>query len=545
MHGLIMDFQLTLPAIVRRADALFGSVQIVSRLPDRSLHRIALRELLQRSRRLASALRHAGIKDGDRVGTLCWNHHEHLEAYFGIPAAGAVLHTLNLRLHPDELAYIINHAADRMLVVDATLLPLFETIRSKIGVDRVLVVAQGQPVPGDCIDYESFLGTGSDEVDGRDVGERQAAAMCYTTGTTGKPNGVLYSHRAIVLHSLASALTDVMAISERDTVVPVVPMFHANAWGLPFTCMMTGSKQVFPGPYLDPASLADLMAREKATLAAGVPTLWMGLLQLLDKDPDAYDLSALRALIVGGSAAPLAMIRGFYERHGLKIVHAWGMTETAPLGSISNLPPDVEHESIEAQYAVRAKQGRPAPFIEVRARGENGLVPWDGQSMGELEVRGAWVASAYYENDAAGDRFTDDGWFKTGDVVTIDPRGFIEIQDRAKDLIKSGGEWISSVALENALMGHPSVAEAAVVAVPHPRWTERPVAAVVLKEGQTATASDLRAFLAPHFANWWLPEDFVFLPSIPRSSAGKFLKSALRQQFRDRFGDNQGLRTVD
>jgi len=357
--------------------------------------------------------------------------------------------------------------------------------------------------------------------------------MCYTTGTTGKPKGVLYSHRALVLHTFAISLTGCMGIAEHDVVLPVVPMFHANAWGLPYAALMQGAALVLPGPHLDPASLVDLLERERVTITAGVPTIWMALLQFLDANPGTRDLSALRSMVVGGAAFPQALIEAFDKRHGLHVVHAWGMTEMAPLGTASHTPPDLAAAPDEERYRQRAKQGRPSPFVEIRARNEDGLVPWDGATMGELEVRGPWVAAAYYNRDDCGDQFTEDGWFKTGDIVTIDERATMSIQDRSKDLIKSGGEWISSVALESALMGHPAVAEAAVIPVASEKWSERPLATIVLKPGASVSPDDLRAFLALQFPKFWLPDAFEFIDAIPRTSAGKFLKSALRSRFKD------------
>jgi fatty-acyl-CoA synthase len=355
--------------------------------------------------------------------------------------------------------------------------------------------------------------------------------MCYTSGTTGRPKGVLYSHRAIAIHSLASTQSGTLGLMETDTVLPVVPMFHANAWGFPFTCTLIGAKQVLPGPHLDPQSLLDAFVSEEVTVTAGVPTIWLGILQALDASPSSWDLSRLRSMIVGGSAAPRAMIEDFEQRHGLHVTHAWGMTEMAPMGTVSELSSREQALPQDEQYAYRAKQGMPAPFVEIRARGPEGLVPWDGETMGELEVRGAWIASGYYDDDSQADRWSDDRWFATGDIVTIEPTGYIEIQDRSKDLVKSGGEWISTVALENALMGHPAVAEAAVIAVPDAKWDERPLAVVVLKDGATATPDELREFLAPHFAKWWLPDGFEFVPEIPKTAVGKFRKTALREQF--------------
>jgi fatty-acyl-CoA synthase len=534
VKGLMMDFQLTLPAIMRRAEQFFGAKEIVSRSPDRSLHRYTYAEFVRRAKQLALALRELGAQPSDRVATFCWNHHQHLEAYFGVPASGAVVHTLNPRLHQSDLSYIINHADDRIVLVDKSLLPVFEKIRPEIKVQHVVAISEDGSAPEGTLDYEQLL-AGMDEkwFEYPNFDEYQAASMCYTSGTTGRPKGVLYSHRAIALHSLGAAMADSLAIQESDVILPVVPMFHVNAWGLPFVATLVGAKQVFPGPYLDPPSLLELLQGERVTFTAGVPTIWLGILQALDKDPKAYDLSSIRAMAVGGSAAPLSIIRGFQERHNLKIVHAWGMTETTPLGTVANLPNDLRQASPEVQYDYRARQGTPVAFVEIRARGDAGLVPWDGETMGELEVRGPWVASAYYNSPGSEDRFTEDGWFKTGDIVTIDPRGSVKIQDRTKDLIKSGGEWISSVELENALMGHPAIAEAAVIAIPDPKWQERPLAVIVFKPGQSATPEELRAYLEPKFAKWWLPDSFEVVDQIPRTAVGKFLKSALREKFKD------------
>jgi len=533
MNGLMMDFPLTLNAIFRRAEQMFGSREVVWRAADKSIKRCIYADFTARARRLAQALRDLGVRPGDRVATLAWNHGPHLEAYFGIPLAGCVLHTLNLRLHPDELAYIVNHAGDRAVLVDESLLPLWDQVRPKVTVPTTIVFGATKPLAAGDLDCEQLIAAAAPLEGQADPDENDAVAMCYTTGTTGNPKGVLYSHRSIVLHTFALAIDHCMGIRETDVMLPVVPMFHANAWGMPFTAVMVGAKIVLPGPHLDPESIVDLFHRERVTITGGVPTIWMGVMAFLDANPGKYDLSAMRAMYVGGAAVPQSMIEAFEKKYGMTIYQAWGMTEMAPLGTVSRLPPGMAQESDAAKYACRAKQGRPAPFVEIRARGDESLVPWDGRTMGELEVRGPWIARAYYNRPDSADRFTDDGWFRTGDIVTIDKDANIQVQDRTKDLIKSGGEWISSVALECALMGHPAVAEAAVIPVPHPKWDERPLAAVVLKPGQKASPEELRAFLAPSFSKFWLPDAFEFVDAIPRTSAGKFKKSALRERFKD------------
>jgi fatty-acyl-CoA synthase len=537
MRGLMMDFQLTIPTILQRAESFFGHKQVVTRLPDRSIVRRPYTDVLDRAKRLAVVLTDLGVRPGDRVATLGWNTQHHLEAYLAIPSIGAVLHTLNLRLHCDDISYIVNDAEDKVLLLDASTLPIYEQFKARVRIRKAIVMS---PAPGDhgadLLDYETLIAAADPAryVEPR-LDEHDAAAMCYTSGTTGRPKGVLYSHRALMLHSLAQAARDCLGVSEQDVILPVVPMFHVNAWGLPFTCTMVGATQVFPGPFLDPDSLLELLVSERVTVTAGVPTVWMGLLQVLDKNPGKYDLSRVRAVVCGGSAASPALIRGLQERHGLSILHAWGMTEMTPLGTVCSVPSYLADAPFEEQLQYRARQGVPQALVEIRARTDEGFAPWDGKTMGELEVRGPWVASSYYHSEGPDDRFTKDGWFRTGDIVTIGERGCIELTDRAKDLVKSGGEWISTVALETALMGHPAVAEAAVIAVPHPKWDERPLAVVVLKPGQTATADDLRAFLAPNFAKWWLPDAIEFAQEIPRTSVGKFRKTTLRDRYREHY----------
>lgn len=534
MHGTMMNFPLTLAHVLDRAGRLYSDSQIVSRLPDKSLHRHRYRDFYRRTRALAGALQGLGLQKGDRVATLMWNHYAHLEAYLAIPCAGAVLHTLNLRLHPDDIAYIANHAGDRFLIVDDVLLPLLEKFKAQVNFERIFVVPlTGQAVPAGYDDYEKLLASAKSFAPPA-IDENDAAGMCYTSGTTGKPKGVVYTHRSIVLHSLATATVDCLGLSNRDVLCPIVPMFHVNAWGTPFTAAMVGATLAFPGPHLDAMSLLDLYESEKVTLSAGVPTIWMGMLQALQKEPKRWALQKNLRMVCGGAAAPESMIRAF-DQFGLRVIHGWGMTETSPLGAVNFIKRELDDLSADEQYAVRAKQGVPPPFVEVRTMSENGEAPWDGTSMGELQIRGPWVASGYHELPAEQDKWTNDGWFRTGDIAIMDAHGYIKIVDRIKDLVKSGGEWISSVDLENALVSHPAVQEAAVIGVPHPKWDERPLAVVVLKPGQTATAEDLRAHLAPRFAKFWLPDAVLFVDAIPKTSTGKMLKATLREQFHNHF----------
>jgi fatty-acyl-CoA synthase len=534
VKGLTSDYQLTLPAMLRRAEALYGPKEIVTRRPDKSFHRYTYADFVRRAKKLAVALGELGLEKSDRVATLAWNNYQHLEAYFGVPCSGMVLHTINPRLSPDDITYIMNHAEDRVLLIDETMVKLLDGFEDRVDLDHVFVLSADGSAPEGPESYEELL-SGADEerFEYPDFDEDDAAAMCYTSGTTGRPKGALYSHRAICLHSMASGMTGMLGIYERDVVLPVVPMFHVNAWGLPFVSTLVGAKQVLPGPHLDPESLLEALASEKVTVTAGVPTIFFGILRVLDENPEAYDLSSLRTMLIGGSAAPEGMIRAFRERHGLRVLHAWGMTETTPLGTVCNLSSQMDDLSEDEKYRVRAKQGLPGPFIELRARGEDGFAPWDGESMGELEVQGPWVSGAYFNTEEGSEKFTEDGWFKTGDIVTIDPDGYVEIQDRTKDLIKSGGEWISSVALENSLMAHDAVAEAAVVAIPHERWGERPLGVVVLKEGEDLTEDDLISHLAEEHPKWSLPDAIEFVDEIPHTATGKALKMELREQFKD------------
>lgn len=529
--GTMMDVPLTIDLFLDRAERLTGHVEIVSRRPDKSLHRTTYGAMAKRAKQLARALVGAGIRPGDRVGTLMWNHAEHLEAYFGIPLAGAVVHTLNLRLHPDEIAFIAMDAKDRFVIVDHVLLPLFEKVVAKAQFEKVIVVGGPNDVAGSGTGYEAFLATAKDDVQLPKLAEEDALGTCYTSGTTGQPKGVVYTHRSTVLHSVVSGLPDGLKLSRRDTLLPVVPMFHVNAWGLPFTATMVGAKLIMPGPHLDPVSLLELMDKERVTVAAGVPTIWLGIREVLDAKPGAFNLMKGLRMVVGGAAAPEQLIRDF-DRQGLELHHAWGMTETSPLGLGVIIPPELEGLSEDAKYKLRAKQGLPPPLVQIRVRNERGDVPQDGKTSGELMIRSPWVAAAYSTRNTP-ERWTEDGFFRTGDVANIDEHGYVQLTDRIADLIKSGGEWIPSQQVENALMGHPAVKEAAVIGVPHPKWSERPLAAIVLKPGATATAEALKDFLKPKFASFWVPDAYVFLESIPKTSAGKFKKTELRQQYRD------------
>ncbi len=530
--GRMMDFPLTLTYLLERARRYFPRTEIVSRQPDGTLHRQTWADTYSRTCKLAHALRRLGVKDGDRVATLAWNHNRHLEAYYAPPMMGATVHTLNLRLHPTEIAYIARHAEDSIVLVDRSLLPLLNQFLASVpSIRHVVVMADDGPTPEGMLDYEDLLAREPAEYDWPRLDENTAATICYTSGTTGNPKGVVYSHRSNVLHAFLVCLPDALGVTQRDVVMPVVPMFHANCWGLAHMCAGVGAKLVFPGPKLDPESLLDLMAKEGVTCAAGVPTIWIGILAQLDANPKKWDLSRLRQMMIGGSAVPPSMVEGFQKRHGLLVLHAWGMTETNPVGTVARLKKEFDGASEEEKLSLRASQGFAVPLFETRHAADDGRVlPWDGQTMGELEVRGPWVAASYL-GDEGEDRWTADGWFKTGDVVTIDGEGYVRICDRAKDVIKSGGEWISSVALENALMSHPAVLEAAVFAGRHPKWDERPIAAIVLRQGKQACDADLTKHLEGQFAKYWIPDAYVFVDQIPRTSTGKFLKIKLREAY--------------
>jgi fatty-acyl-CoA synthase len=528
----MMSYPLTLTQFLERAKRYFSKTEVVSRLADGRVHRQTWGDTYGRTCQLARALGRLGVKPGDRVATLAWNHHQHLEAYYAIPMMGAVVHTLNLRLHPNELEYIVRRAEDSIVLVDRSMLPLLDKfLRGLATVRHVVVMANDTSLEDGMLDYEALISAESPDFDWPLLDENSAATICFTSGTTGRPKGVVYSHRSHVLHAILTALPDQCGLTQRDVIFPIVPMFHANCWGLAHSAAMVGAKLVLPGPRLDAESLLTLMADERVTYAAGVPTICLGILAQLDSRPGQWNLSALRQMSVGGSAAPRAMIDGFAKRHGIEILHGWGMTELNPTGTMAGLKKELDDRTDAERSSCRASQGYAIPFMDLRHVDADGVVlPWDGASVGELQARGPWVASSYMGEEER-ERWTNDGWFKTGDVVTIDAHGYVRVCDRIKDVIKSGGEWISSVAIENELMAHPGVLEAAVFAAKHWKWDERPVAAIVLKEGARASEADLVSHLAGKFAKFWMPDAFVFMDQIPRTSTGKFLKSALRERF--------------
>ena len=534
MHGLMMDYPLTLDRIVEHAARLFPHKRIHTRRPDGGAHEYTYADLCRRSRRLAGALARLGVAPGDRVGTFAWNHHQHLEMYFGVPGAGAVCHTLNVRLFPGQLAWIVNHAEDRVVFVDAPVLPLFERVAGDIrGVEHYVLVNAPRDVETalpNVIHYEDLVAGGDDGFAWRSTDERMAMGLCYTSGTTGDPKGALFSHRSMFLHTLGENQAMGLGLTEADVVLPVVPQFHAMAWGLPYACAMAGADVVMPGPHLQPAALAEVIESYRVTVAAGVPSIWNGLYHELKARP--RDISSVRALVVGGSAMPRALIEGYERDLGVDVVHAWGMTEMSPLGTVSKLRR--QHGALPAaeQWDVKARQGMPLAGVELRIVGDDGAeMPWDGETMGELQARGPWVIRSYYRREPTPEHFTADGWFRTGDVGTMTPDGYLTITDRTKDLVKSGGEWISTVALEGALMAHAQVLEAAVIAVPDEKWSERPLAVVVRTAGEPVSSDALRAHLAESFAKFEIPDRFVFVDELPKTSVGKFDKKVLRGRY--------------
>jgi fatty-acyl-CoA synthase len=535
--GLMMDYPLTLTHILERSAKLHGRKEIGSKMPD-GMHRYTYSDFHRRAHRVAHVLRRMGIQPGDRVGTLCWNSYRHLELYFGVTCYGAVLHTLNLRLSHDQLAFIINHAGDKVIFVDASLVPLLEQIKNEItGVRHFVILRDSEMEPtslSPADDYEEMLEAASgDAFPWPELDERAAAATCYTSGTTGNPKGVLYTQRSLFLHSFALAMVDSFGIREEDSILQIVPMFHANGWGIPYAAVMAGSKLVFTGRQLQPADIAGLIQNERVTFTAAVPTIWMALYSYLESNP--HDISSLRAIACAGSALPRQFVECYEKKYGIPFRLAWGMTETTPIATVTTLKGHLQKLGESERFDVMARHGMPIPGVDVRIVDPNGKEQaWDGVTMGELQVRGPWVTDGYFNVERSDASFMD-GWFRTGDVATIDSEGYIQIMDRTKDLVKSGGEWISSVDLENAIMAHPKVMEAAVIGVFHPKWEERPLACVApltQYQGQISK-HELLEFLSTKVAKWWLPDDIVFVEAVPKTSVGKFNKRALREQFKD------------
>ena len=542
----MMDYPLTVRSIYERARGLFPDKQLVTRRPG-GVERTTYGDWAERVARLAGALRELGVGPGDRVATFCWNHDRHLEVYFAAALMGASYHTLNIRLGGDQLAYILNHARDKVLVADAELAPAIgPVLPGAASVEHVLVIAAGgaerAPSSGRSEhDYETLVERAAPMSDWPALDERQTAGICYTSATTGNPKGVAYSHRALFLHSLMVGLVDTAAICERDVLLPIVPMFHVNAWGMPFAATWYGAGQVYGGPAPTPADYLRLFREEGVTVSAGVPTVWLGILEVLERD--GGDLGQLRRIMCGGSAAPLSMIRTYEERFGVEFIHAYGMTEATPVTHFSRIKSTLRDLPEEARFSYKAKQGMLVPGLEQRVVDADGAeVPADGKSMGELLLRGPWVADEYLDDERSAATFVD-GWYHTGDVATLDGEGYLHLVDRTKDLVKSGGEWISSVELENALMGHPAVAEAAVIAVPDEKWTERPLAVVVRKAGAEVGEAELVASIAGKFPKWWLPDRVEFVEEIPKTATGKFSKRTLRERFvggvREEEGDDE------
>ncbi|MGH9842001.1 MAG: long-chain fatty acid--CoA ligase [Blastocatellia bacterium] len=527
---------LTMPVLMDRGPMVAPDVEIVSKMRD-GVHRYTYADLGRRARQLANALTKLGVKQGDRVATLAWNSYRHLEVYYAVPCMGAVLHTLNLRLSSEQLAYVINHAEDKVICVDEDLLPMLEKLSGQLSTVKHFIVFSNAGefktalIPAR--NYESLLAAESVEFAWPDLDENAPMGLCYTSGTTGNPKGVMYTHRSNYLHTITGVSPDLMGLNNRDTIMAVVPMFHANAWGLPYSCTMLGVKQVFTGPTMDGASVCQLIQDEKVTFTGGVPTIWLGAMTELQNNPGKYDLSTLRAMLCGGSAPPRAMIDWFETNLGVEFIQAWGMTETSPLGVLNHLKLKMDGWPRDKQLDVKQRAGLLAPGLQMRIVDDQGSeVPHDGQAMGRLLVRGPWIASTYFKEDPTEEKFPG-GWLDTGDVATLDSEGYMAIADRSKDLVKSGGEWISSVDLENSIMAIPGVAEAAVIAVFHPKWQERPLACVVKKPGADLTKEQVYNHLLKHFAKWWMPDDIVFIDAVPKTSVGKFDKKVLRDQFKD------------
>ncbi|MDQ2802993.1 MAG: long-chain-fatty-acid--CoA ligase [Pseudomonadota bacterium] len=531
MDSTMMAVPLSINGLIPRAAQLFAEQEVVSRLPDRTLRRLSYRDLILRAQALAHALRSLGVRPGERVATLCWNHHVHLECYLGIPLCGAVLHTLNLRLSADEIGWIVEDAEDAVLVVDNILQPLFARIPNTARFRHVVWFDfDGNGIPGET-DYERliapYVGT---RFDPAPHGENDAVLLCYTSGTTGRPKGVAYSHRSTMLHSLMFCMADHFALRGGDVIMPATPMFHAACWGVPFAGVMVGAKFVFPGPHLHAEDLLDLIREEPPSFALGVPAIWLAILQAIERSPDRCALPRGLQILTGGSAPPPSLIRALRDID-VTITQAWGMTETSPIATVGYVKFDRLGAPEEEQIRTVSLAGVPVPMVDLRLIGDSGPCPADGTSVGEVQARGPFVTGPYYRRDFDPRSHTEDGWLRTGDVAVMEPAGYLKLVDRTKDLIKSGGEWISSVDLENAIMSHPAIAEAAVIAIPHPVWAERPLACVVCKPGQSVKPDELNEHLLGRFAKWQLPERYEVLDALPRTSTGKFWKLRLRELY--------------
>jgi fatty-acyl-CoA synthase len=539
MRGLMMDRPLLVSSILDHAAERYGAVEMVSCTADAPAHCTTYAQLHRRAKQLARALLDKlGVRPGERIATLAWNDHRHFELYYGIAGIGAVCHTINPRLFPEQIAYIINHAEDRHLFADPMFLPMLEQLAPKLTtLERIVVLSDAGHMPttglAGVIDYESLIADLPAEFTWPEFDETTACGLCYTSGTTGNPKGALYHHRSTVLHALSIIMPDVMGLNARDTVLPIVPMFHVNAWGLPYACPLVGARMVMPGPRLDGASLYQQFERERVTYASGVPTIWFGLLNHLRET--GARLTSLRRVVIGGAAAPPSMIEAFEDEYGIEVLHGWGMTEMSPVGAVCRLNEAMKAWPVAEQRRIKQKQGQAIWGVEFKIVDDQGRrLPHDGHSAGVLYVRGPWIASGYFRDEAASrEAFDSEGWFSTGDVATIDPQGYMHITDRAKDMVRSGGEWISSIALENAAVGHPALAEAAVIAAPHPKWGERPLLIAVRRPGAALDKAEILAFLAGKVAKWWLPDDVVFVDELPHTATGKIRKSALRERFRD------------
>ena len=536
MNGQMMQQPLLISNLLVHAERHHGEQQVVSRRVEGDMHRQSYREMAERSRRMANALTARGVKFGDRVATLAWNGYRHMELYYAVSGSGAVLHTLNPRLHPDQVVWIADHAEDQILFFDLTFLPVVEAIAGRVNTIKAFVAMTDRAhMPAsskvaNLLCYEELVAAASPDFDWPSFDENTASSLCYTSGTTGNPKGALYSHRSTVLHTYAAALPDSLNCSARDVILPVVPMFHVNAWGLPYAACMVGAKLVFPGPHLDGKSLHDLFESEGVTVSAGVPTVWQGLLTHVEANDLKF--STMRRTIIGGSACPPAMMRAFQEQYDVQVLHAWGMTEMSPLGTVCTLKPKHLGLGREEQMAVQAKQGRAVYGVDMKIVGDDGKeLPRDGKQSGELLVRGPWIIANYFKGE--GGKPLVDGWFPTGDVALIDADGYMQITDRSKDVIKSGGEWIGSIDIENIAMAHPRVAMAACIGAFHPKWDERPLLLVVKKPGGEVTREEMLKFFEGKIAKWWTPDDVIFVDAIPLGATGKMQKNKLRELFKD------------